>query len=164
MTQRTGKTLKTKSRRKAPRLSANLLPAGPNPIRCTLNSFTLPAVQSRSLMKNEMPGCATGSGERDFARPAQAPCRSSMMKPSMSRIRKDDVEKLSRGMPTRSRCGSRSIGHRLTQKERILFEAAQRHGFLKLPVSGLRPNVVNIYRLWCEAEGRTCIVVGGPTP
>jgi hypothetical protein len=80
----------------------------------------------------------------------------------MSKINKDDVEKLSRGLPTRSRRGSRAIGHRLTQKERILFEAAQRQGFLKLPVVGLRDNVVNIYRLWCEAEGRPCIVTGGP--
>lgn len=79
----------------------------------------------------------------------------------MARIHKDDVEKLSRGLPTRARRGSRTIGHRLTQKERILFEAAQRQGFLKLPVAGLRDNVVNIYRLWCEAEERPCIVVGG---
>ena len=80
----------------------------------------------------------------------------------MPRIDKDDVEKLSRGLPTRSRRGSRATGHRLTQKERILFEAAQRRGFLKLPVGGLRDNVVNLYRLWCDAEGRACIVLGGP--
>lgn len=67
---------------------------------------------------------------------------------------KDDVENLSRGLPTRSKLGSRNIGHRLTQKERILFESAQRQGFLKLPLTGLRENVVNIYRLWCEATGR----------
>ena len=80
----------------------------------------------------------------------------------MRQISKDDVEKLSRGLPTRSRRGSRSMGHRLTQKERRLFEFAKRQGFLNLPVGGLRDNVVNIYRLWCEAEGRPCIVTGGP--
>ena len=85
-----------------------------------------------------------------------------MKRKLMLRIHKDDVENLSRGLPTRSKRGSRAIGHRLTQKERILFEAAQRQGFLKLPVGGLRPNVVNIYRLWCEADGKTCIVKGGP--
>ena len=57
------------------------------------------------------------------------------------------MENLSRGLPTRSKLGSRSIGHRLTQKERILFEAAQGQGFLKLPLTGLRENVVNVYRL-----------------
>ena len=77
-------------------------------------------------------------------------------------IQKDEVERLSRGLPTRSRRGSRGIGHRLTQKERILFEAAKRQGFLKLPVTGLRDNVRNIYRLWCEAEGCPCVVKGGP--
>jgi hypothetical protein len=50
-----------------------------------------------------------------------------MPKPS-----KDDVERLSRGMPTRAKIGSRNTGHRLTQKERLLFAAAQRQGFLKL--------------------------------
>lgn len=75
---------------------------------------------------------------------------------------KDDVERLSRGLSTKAKIGSRRIGHRLTQKERLLFEAAQRQGFLKLPVTGLRQNVLNVYRLWCAAEGRECLVKGGP--
>lgn len=75
---------------------------------------------------------------------------------------KDDVERLSRGQPTRSKIGSRRIAHRLTIKERQLFEAAQRQGFLKIPVTGIRPNVLNVYRLWCTAEGRDFIVKGGP--
>ena len=77
-------------------------------------------------------------------------------------MNKDDIDKLSRGKPTKSRIGSRRIGHRLTQKERLLFEAAQRQGFLKIPVTGSRPNVLNVYKLWCQAEGRECIVKGGP--
>lgn len=76
-------------------------------------------------------------------------------------MNKDDIEKLSRGLPTKSKIGSRRIGHRLTQKERLLFEAAQRQGFLKIPVTGARPNVINVYKLWCQAEGRECIVKGG---
>jgi hypothetical protein len=79
----------------------------------------------------------------------------------MARPTKDDIEKLSRGQPTRARIGSRRIGHRLTQKERILFEAAKHQGFLKLPFSGARQNVANVYRLWCEAESRECIILGG---
>jgi hypothetical protein len=75
--------------------------------------------------------------------------------------KKDDVERLSRGQSTRAKIGNRSIGHRLTQKERALFEAAQRQGYLKLPVTGLRPNVKNVYRLWCEATGNEFIVKGG---
>ncbi len=77
---------------------------------------------------------------------------------------KEDIEHLSRGKATRSKIGSRRIPHRLTIKERRLFEAAQRQGFLKIPVTGARPNVLNIYRLWCEAEGRECIIKGGPPP
>jgi hypothetical protein len=77
-----------------------------------------------------------------------------MQKPS-----KDDVERLSRGLPTKKKIGSRAVGHRLTQKERILFEAAKRHGVLRLPASGARKNIENIYRLWCEAESRAFVVV-----
>lgn len=73
---------------------------------------------------------------------------------AMARPSKDDVERLSRGQATRAKIGSRRIGHRLTRKERALFDAARRRGFLKIPVSGIRPNVVNVYRLWCAAEGR----------
>ena len=82
----------------------------------------------------------------------------------MPRPNKDDVERLSRGQPTRAKIGSRSVGHRLTQKERILFEAAQRNGFLKVPVTGIRPNVLNVYRLWCEAECHPFIVKGETEP
>ncbi len=81
----------------------------------------------------------------------------------MPRPDKDDVDRLSRGKPTRAKIGSRRIGHRLTQKERLLFEAATRQGFLKLPITGIRPNVLNVYRLWCEAEGRDFILKGGPS-
>jgi len=80
----------------------------------------------------------------------------------MPRPTKDDVERLSRGQSSKAKIGSRRIGHRLTQKERILFEAAQRQGFLKIPITGNRPNALNIYRLWCAAEGRECIIHGGP--
>lgn len=76
-------------------------------------------------------------------------------------MNKDDIEKLSRGKSTKSKIGSRRIGHRLTQKERLLFEAAQRQGFLKIPVTGSRPNVLNVYKLWCQAEGWECIVKRG---
>ena len=77
----------------------------------------------------------------------------------MSRPTKDDVERLSRGKPTRAKIGSRQIPHRLNHKEHILFEAAQRQGFLKVPAAGIRPNVLNIYRLWCDAEGREFVVI-----
>jgi len=67
---------------------------------------------------------------------------------------KNDVERLSRGESTRGKIGHRGVGHRLTQKERILFEAAKRQGFLKIPVTGIRKNVLNVYRLWCQAADR----------
>ena len=70
---------------------------------------------------------------------------------------KNDIERLSRGESTRSKIGNRKVGHRLNQKERILFEAAKRQGFLKIPVTGIRKNVLNIYRLWCQSTSRPFI-------
>lgn len=81
----------------------------------------------------------------------------------MIRQANDDVDKLSRGKRTRARIGSRQIPHRLTQKERILFAAAQRQGFLKIPLTGIRPNVLYIYKLWCEAQGIACVIVDSRT-
>jgi hypothetical protein len=66
----------------------------------------------------------------------------------------DDIERLSRGLATHQRIGSRGTPHRLNQRERILFEAAKKRGFLKIPASGSRQNLINIYRLWCEAGKR----------
>jgi hypothetical protein len=83
---------------------------------------------------------------------------------AMARPSKDDVERLSRGQATRAKIGSRRIGHRLTRKERALFDAARRRGFLKIPVSGIRPNVVNVYRLWCAAEGRDFLTATEEAP
>jgi hypothetical protein len=80
------------------------------------------------------------------------------------RADRNDVEKLSRGKPTKSKIGSRAKGHRLTQKERILFESAKRAGFLKVPVSGIRQNVIRIYQLWCEVDGRNCIIIHATAP
>ena len=77
--------------------------------------------------------------------------------PTMPKPDKNDIERLSRGESTRGKIGNRGVGHRLTQKERILFEAAKRNGFLKIPVTGIRKNVLNVYRLWCQATDREFI-------
>lgn len=81
----------------------------------------------------------------------------------MKKVDRNDVEKLSRGLATKAKIGNRNIGHRLTLKERILFEAAKRLGYLKLPLTGTRKNVIRIYQLWCSAEGRECII-HNPSP
>ncbi len=47
------------------------------------------------------------------------------------------------------------MGHRLTKRERELFERAKRDGYLSLPYSPIRENVINIYVKWCEAVGVT---------
>jgi hypothetical protein len=76
----------------------------------------------------------------------------------MTKLEKDDVERLASGRPTRCKRGSRDVGHRLTSRERVLFEAAKRQGYLKLPKSGIRQNVANVYRLWCEALNRIPVI------
>jgi hypothetical protein len=68
-------------------------------------------------------------------------------------ITKDDVECLTRGLPTKSRAGDVTVGHRLTKRERELFERAKKNGYLTLPYAPIRENVVNVYLKWCEATG-----------
>ena len=68
-------------------------------------------------------------------------------------ISRDDVECLSRGRATKSRSGNVRVGHRLTKRERELFERAKRSGYLSLPYAPMRENVMNIYIKWCEATG-----------
>jgi hypothetical protein len=76
----------------------------------------------------------------------------------VKRADRNDVEKLSRGQATKAKIGNRRIGHRLTEKERALFEAAKRLGYLKIPHSGVRRNVIRIYQLWCEVDGRPSLI------
>ncbi len=153
---------------KPPGFPATYPSACPDPVRCNLKFVHLgfPAMAKRHE-KCRSHGSGGGGNFRqatgkNLCRALPAGRNSTVRTTMLSGIQKDEVERLSRGLPTGSRRGSRAIGHRLTQKERILFEAAKRQGFLKLPVSGLRDNVLNIYRLWCEAEGCPCVVKGGP--
>ena len=76
------------------------------------------------------------------------------MKKTVKNITLDDVERLSKGLSTKSKQGSRKIPHRLTIKERTLFESAKKNGFLKIPYVGVRENLINIYKKWCEVKGR----------
>jgi len=76
------------------------------------------------------------------------------------RISKDDVELLSRGKPSKTKRGSRAIPHRLTAEERILFEAAKKRGVLKIAANRPRANLLNVYKLWCEATDTDFIIKG----
>lgn len=74
------------------------------------------------------------------------------------RISLDDVESLSRGRPSRSKEGSRMLPHRLTQAERVKLEVAKKRGYLKLPINAPRDNLINVYKLWCQAKNIEFIV------
>ncbi len=75
-----------------------------------------------------------------------------------SRISKDDVELLSRGKSTKAKFGSRQIPHRLTVKERAIFETGKKTGFLKISANRPRENLFNIFKLWCEATGEKFVL------
>jgi len=78
-----------------------------------------------------------------------------------TKIDLDDVDALSRGKSSRSKEGSRDLPHRLTQVERIKLEVAKKRGFLKLPLKTPRDNLINVYKLWCQAVGKEFIVKRG---
>lgn len=74
------------------------------------------------------------------------------------RISKDDVERLSRGQPSKQRgYGSRNVPHRLNDDERQELDRAARKGYLTLIGGGNRRTrkgspLKNIHRQWCDAR------------
>lgn len=75
------------------------------------------------------------------------------MKKISTKPTKDDVARLSRGRPTKSRVGSRAIRHRLNQDELKMLAVAKKVGYLKIPVRRVRQALINTYLMWCEATG-----------
>lgn len=69
-----------------------------------------------------------------------------------SKIKVEEVIDITRGLPSPSKLGSRGIPHRLSNKERIIFDRACREGVLKLPFKGVRKNLQNAYWLYCETQ------------
>jgi hypothetical protein len=76
----------------------------------------------------------------------------------VQRISKDDVERLSRGQPSKRRgYGSRNVPHRLNDEERQELDRAARKGYLTLIGGGNRRTrkgspLKNIHRQWCDAR------------
>ncbi|GAB4813960.1 hypothetical protein N2152v2_001006 [Parachlorella kessleri] len=72
---------------------------------------------------------------------------------------------LSEGRAARTRgTGSRQVPHRLNTEEVKVFKLAKEKGFLTVKGSGYRRErkgspLANIYRQWCDAMARPCIVV-----
>jgi hypothetical protein len=81
------------------------------------------------------------------------------VKKEKPKIDLDDVLALSKGRKSRSKEGSRMLPHRLTQSERVKLAVAQKRGYLKLPLKTLRDNLLNVYKLWCQATNRELIVI-----
>jgi hypothetical protein len=77
---------------------------------------------------------------------------------AIQRISRDDVERLSRGQPSKRRgYGSRNVPHRLNEEEREELERAARKGYLTLLGGGNRRTrkgspLKNIHRQWCDAR------------
>lgn len=73
-------------------------------------------------------------------------------------ITPDDVERLTRGRPSKNRVGSRQVRHRLRLDERERLAIARSKGFLLL-TSSTRAALKNSWYLDCEARQRPCIYV-----
>lgn len=93
---------------------------------------------------------------------------------SLRRVSKDDVERLSRGQPSKRKgYGSRAVPHRLNDAERAEIERAARKGFVTFVGGGNRRTrkgspLANIHRQWCDARGKPQICLykatGGSRP
>ena len=73
-------------------------------------------------------------------------------------ITKDDVARLTHGKPSRGRCGSRQIRHRLRIDERERLGVARSRGYLLITPS-TRVALKNAWHLDCLASRRPCIYV-----
>ncbi len=79
-----------------------------------------------------------------------------MSKPSP--LSKDDVAKLTRGEPSKSRAGSRQVRHRLRLDEQERLIIARTRGFLLL-TPRTRTALRNSWWLDCQANNRPCVYV-----
>jgi hypothetical protein len=73
-------------------------------------------------------------------------------------VTKDDVARLTRGRPSKSRCGSRQIRHRLRLDELERLSVARSRGYL-LVTASTRTALRNAWYLDCVAASRRCIFV-----
>ena len=71
-------------------------------------------------------------------------------------ITKDDVARLTRGKPSKSRCGSRQIRHRLRLDELEQLNIARSRGYLLVHPS-TRTALKNAWYLDCAAASRACL-------
>lgn len=85
---------------------------------------------------------------------------------SLRRVSRDDVERLSRGQPSKRKgYGSRNVPHRLNEEERAEFDRAARKGFLTIngPTGNRRTRkgspLINIHRQWCDARAKPQIIL-----
>jgi len=84
---------------------------------------------------------------------------------TLRRISRDDVDRLSRGQPSKKKgYGSRNVPHRLNEQERAELDRAAKRGFLTLTGGGNRrarkgSPLANIHRQWCDAREKPQIVL-----
>lgn len=84
---------------------------------------------------------------------------------NLRRISRDDVERLSRGQPSKNRgYGSRNVPHRLNEEERQEMDRASRKGYVTLAGTGYRRGrkgspLANIHRQWCDARDKPQVIL-----
>ncbi|CAM6100182.1 unnamed protein product [Calypogeia fissa] len=69
----------------------------------------------------------------------------------------DDVERISRGRPSKAKTGSRAVPHRLNAEERKAFELAKKRGYVTQQANSRRYPLINTYRNYCDALDFLCI-------
>ena len=83
----------------------------------------------------------------------------------LSRISRDDVDRLSRGQPSKRKgYGSRNVPHRLNEPELAELDRAANKGYLTVMGTGnRRPRkgspLLNSHRQWCDARAKPQIVL-----
>lgn len=84
---------------------------------------------------------------------------------TLRRISRDDVERLSRGQPSKHKgYGSRNVPHRLNEEERSALERAANKGYLTVSGGGNRRTrkgspLINLHRQWCDARAKPQVIL-----
>ncbi|GMI14761.1 hypothetical protein TrVE_jg7324 [Triparma verrucosa] len=86
-------------------------------------------------------------------------------KQNAGRISGDDVLRLSRGQPAKTKGkGSRGVPHRLNSEERAEFERSERRGYLRIDGTGYRRErkgspLCNVWRQHCDSVGKPVVIM-----
>ena len=76
----------------------------------------------------------------------------------MVKIKREHIDRLTRGKASGINIGSRKVGHHLFDWERAEYERALKRGYLVLDIRS-RDNLPNVWEKLCQSESRAFVIL-----